>query len=85
MARLHPPRICVILNQRKLPVKRSKGGAQKWPLDAQIGWNMQLTDLKIGQLIRVTTGTDMYYEPPTFYECYSVVAYPVICAAESGT
>jgi hypothetical protein len=31
MARLHLPGICVILNQRKLPVKRSpsKGGVQK--------------------------------------------------------
>jgi hypothetical protein len=54
-------------------------------LCTKTGWKMQLTDLKIGQLIRVTTGTEMYYEPPTFYECYKVVAYPVLFAAESDT
>jgi hypothetical protein len=70
---------------KKAACEEKQRWCAKWPLDAQIGWSMQLTDLKIGQLIRVTTGTDMYYEPPTFYECYNVVAYPVIFAAESGT
>jgi hypothetical protein len=48
------------------------------------GKKIQITDLEVGQHVRVTTGTEMYYEPPTIIQCYKVVAYPMASAAESS-